>query len=154
MHKLKMFRAIRDGKFPLLGGGRSLLHPTYTDDVVRGMMAVLDNPDAHGERFNIAGPEPLSVKHLVGLISTSLGTTNPPMRVPTPAARAAALGAEAIALVLRREPAFTRYQVNFFTRDHASDISKAHQVLGYVPQVSVEEGIAHTIDWYKREGHL
>ncbi len=31
-----------------------------------------------------------------------------------------------------------------------ADLSKALALLGYRPQVSLEEGLAETIDWYRR----
>jgi nucleoside-diphosphate-sugar epimerase len=33
-------------------------------------------------------------------------------------------------------------------RDSLADISKARQLLGYEPSVSLEEGLRRTVDWY------
>lgn len=154
LHKLKLFQAIRNRRFPILGRGTSLLHPTFVSDVVRGFLLVTCNPAAYGGIFNIAGPEPVTVADLVSAIADAVGVKPPRVHVPVAAAKAAALGAEALARVLGREPALTRYQVGFFSRSHASDISKARQVLGFQPQIALWEGIEMTVAWYRERGYL
>jgi len=37
-------------------------------------------------------------------------------------------------------------------RDSQADIRKAQELLGYEPIVSFEEGLKHTIDWYRTAG--
>ena len=34
-------------------------------------------------------------------------------------------------------------------RDSYADVSKAGKLIGYRPQISVEEGLKRTIDWYR-----
>ncbi|MEN6370854.1 MAG: NAD(P)-dependent oxidoreductase [Armatimonadota bacterium] len=154
LHKLRMFKAIKEDRFPLLGSGRSLLHPTYVDDVARGCLDVMENPAAFGETFNIAGPRPVTVFELTTVISNALGLKPTCKRVPVILAKLAAYGAEAAAVILNREPILTRYQVNFFSRDHASDTSKAQQLLGFEPRVSLSDGIRQTVEWYIEQGYL
>ena len=154
LHKLRLFQAIKDGRFRIIGRGSSLLHPTYVEDAINGFLLVMNNPTAYGEILNIAGPQPVTVAELAGTIADALGVSLSRTRVPAFAAKLAALGTEAAAVVLRRQPILTRYQVNFFTRDHASDISKAQQMLGFEPQIALSEGIGRTVEWYRREGYL
>lgn len=149
LHKLKLFRAVKNRRFPLIGGGISLLHPTYIDDVVNGLLLVGQHPAACGEVFNLAGPGPVSVSYLVRCITRRLKCELPRLRVPTLAAKSAAAISEWGATLTRTDPLLTRYQVKFFTLDHASDISKARTVLGYEPQVSVEQGVDRTVRWYQ-----
>ncbi|MEN6519712.1 MAG: NAD(P)-dependent oxidoreductase [Armatimonadota bacterium] len=154
LHKLKLFKAIKEDRFPLIGSGRSLLHPTYVDDVVSGCLITMENPAAFGEIFNIAGPRPVTVFELAKVISNTLGLRSTRKNVPVILAKLAAYGAEAAAGILNHEPPLTRYQVNFFTRDHASDTSKAEQTLGFEPQVSLSDGIQQTVEWYIDQGYL
>lgn len=154
LRKLKMFRAIKNGRFPIIGKGKSLLHPTYVDDVVRGLLTVMLNPAAYGETFNIAGPRPVTVIELICAISDAIGVKRTEARVPVIAAKLAAYCAEAAAGLLKKEPLLTRYQVRFFSRDHASDITKAEQMLGFRPEVGYDKGLKLTVDWYKKQGYL
>ena len=34
-------------------------------------------------------------------------------------------------------------------RDSQADVSKAKQLLGFEPRVPLEEGLRHTMDWYR-----
>jgi len=49
-------------------------------------------------------------------------------------------------------PIFGKVDLDFFTMNHAYDISLAKSVLGYKPIVSLEKGIKQMVDWYKEVG--
>lgn len=151
-HKLKMFRAVKNGRFPIIGQGRNLFHPTYIDDVLQGFLLVMKNPDAYGQVFNIAGPTPVRLSSLVAAIASELEVSPSHTKLPKMALKLGATCAEIACKVLRQEPPLTRYQVDFFTRSHASDISKARQILGFDPQVNLAEGTRLTVEWYRKEG--
>lgn len=51
--RLGLYRAIQRKRFFVVGNGKSLLHPTYIDDVVQGFLLVAENPVAIGETYNI-----------------------------------------------------------------------------------------------------
>ncbi len=36
-------------------------------------------------------------------------------------------------------------------KDSQADISKARTLLGYEPHVGLEEGLRHTLDWFRRD---
>lgn len=154
LHKLKLFQAIRKRRFFLLSGGRSLLHPTYVTDVAQGFLLMLDCHAAYGQVFNIAGPRPVTVKELVGCVSRNLKVRSKVSSIPAPIAWSAAVACEAAAGLLNRQPPISRSQVAFFSKSHASDITRARSVLGYEPRVDMEQGIPTTIDWYRREGYI
>ncbi len=48
-------------------------------------------------------------------------------------------------------PPVYRRRVDFFVKDRAFDISKAKKLLGYAPQVSLDEGLKITADWYRNQ---
>ncbi|KAF1948957.1 putative 3-beta hydroxysteroid dehydrogenase/isomerase family protein [Byssothecium circinans] len=48
----------------------------------------------------------------------------------------------------RKQPRFTRAKIKYMTIDRYFDITKAKKRLGYSPQVSMEEGIQRTVEWY------
>jgi len=52
------------------------------------------------------------------------------------------------------EPPIYRRRVDFFTKSRAFSIAKAKDALGYRPEVSVEEGVRRTSEWYRSEGLL
>lgn len=154
MHKLKLFMAVQNGRLPIIGNGQNLVHPTYIDDVIRGMMLVIGNRTAYGERFNLAGPRPATIRELISTIADELGVKQTRVRIPVFAAKLAALGSHVASRVLCKPPAITQYQVKFFTMNHASDTTRAEKILGYSPSVHLTEGVHNTVQWYRNHGYI
>ncbi|KAH9846100.1 C-3 sterol dehydrogenase [Lenzites betulinus] len=50
-----------------------------------------------------------------------------------------------------KEPGFTRYRVTYSCAWRCFNIEKARRVLGYEPQVGLEEGVQRTIEWWVAE---
>ena len=50
------------------------------------------------------------------------------------------------------EPRLTRWVVSELATAHWFDISAARRDLGYAPQVSLDEGMAHLEAWLRAEG--
>ncbi len=44
--------------------------------------------------------------------------------------------------------------MRFFKNNRAFDIKKAQERLGYAPQVTLDEGLARTVAWYREQGLL
>ncbi|KAF8756006.1 C-3 sterol dehydrogenase [Rhizoctonia solani] len=51
----------------------------------------------------------------------------------------------------RREAGFTRFRVTFACASRWYNIEKARRVLGYEPQVGLEEGVQLMVDWWKKQ---
>lgn len=49
--------------------------------------------------------------------------------------------------LLKKEPGLTAFRAKVTCATRYHDITKAKQLLGYEPEVSLEEGIQHTLDW-------
>jgi nucleoside-diphosphate-sugar epimerase len=52
------------------------------------------------------------------------------------------------------EPPLHRRRLDFFLKNRAFKIDKARRVLGWTPSVSLEEGIARTLAWYRSAGWI
>lgn len=64
------------------------------------------------------------------------------------------LASEYVSSLLRKEPTFTRFRVQFSCANRFYDISKARQRLGYYPKVGLEEGIRRSLDWCRENGQI
>jgi len=154
MHVLPLFRAIRKRRFPIIGKGESLLHPTYVGDVIQAFLLCLDNDKAIGEIYFIAGEAPITVKELVAIIAEELNVPTPRVCIPQWLSYAGAGFMEMITRLLRlKEPLLTCSQVKFFTQHRAFDTSKAKRDVGYQP-VQLRQGLRQTIHWYQQNGYL
>lgn len=151
---LKLFRAIARGRYAVVGSGRAYYHPVYIDDLVSGFLLALDRPEAVGEAFIIAGPRYVSQAELAALIARHTGGRVLPFRIPAWPLEWAGDLCEAVCVPLGIEPPLHRRRVEFWTKSRAFSIEKARRLLGYAPQVELEDGIARTAAWYREAGWL
>jgi len=97
---------------------------TYIDDTVRGFLRVAESEQAIGELFNIGSSEEIIIGDLARKI---------------------------IALVGRDVPLVTDEQRIRPARSEVkrlrADNTKASKLLGWSPRISLDEGLARTIDW-------
>lgn len=151
---LKLFRAIARGRYALVGDGRSFYHPVYIDDLVQGFLLALHREEAVGESFLICGPEYVTQAELAALVARHTGGRVLPFRLPAGPIQLAGDVVEAICVPLGIDPPLHRRRVDFWTKSRAFSIEKARRLLGYDPQVHLEDGIARTAAWYREAGWL
>lgn len=151
---LKLYRAVARGVFVMIGSGTPKLHMVHIDDLVDGILLCGTSAAALGEVFILAGPRAPTLNEIVRYIAQSLGVRKPRWRVPVWPVKTAGLLCESLCVPLRIEPPLHRRRVAFFTHHREFDCSKAARLLGYAPQVSPEEGIARTAQWYRNAGYL
>jgi dihydroflavonol-4-reductase len=151
---LKLFRAIARGRYAIVGSGRPFYHPVYVDDLVAGMLLALERPEAVGEGFILAGPRYVSQQELAEVIARETGGRVLPFRVPAAPLQWTGSLCEAICVPLGIEPPLHRRRVDFWTKSRAFSTDKARRLLGYAPQVDLEEGVARTVASYRELGWL
>jgi dihydroflavonol-4-reductase len=148
---LKLFRSIQNGRFVMIGSGQTRLHMVHVDDMVQGLALAGAQAAAIGEIFLIAGPEAPTLNELAATIAATLRVPPPRFRIPVWPVYAAGALCEALCVPLRVNPPLHRRRVGFFTHHREFDISKARARLGYVPRVSVAEGVLRTAHWYAEQ---
>lgn len=151
---LKLFRAIARGRYAVVGSGRTFYHPVYIDDLVAGYVLALERPEAVGQAFLIAGARYVSQDELAALIARHTGGRVLPFHIP--AAPIQLLGdlVEAVCVPFGIEPPIHRRRVDFWTKSRAFSIEKARRLLGYSPQMDLDEGIRRTAAAYREAGWL
>jgi len=151
---LKLFRAIKSGKFAMIGSGRNEHHMVYIDDLVQGMVLAGQVGDAIGEVFILAGESAITINQLAEIVARALGVPPPRIRIPLFPVQAAAVVTEMICKPLGIQPPLYPRRVDFFRSDYVFDVSKAKRVLGYAPQNDVADGVNKTKAWYEERGLL
>ncbi|MBI4769935.1 MAG: NAD-dependent epimerase/dehydratase family protein [Chloroflexi bacterium] len=152
-HKLPLFRAIARGRFFLVNGGRSRLHPVYVADLVEGLLLAA-RADPRGRVYLLGGPRPLAGREIALTIAAALSA--PPPRLSLPAALLALAVAllEPPARALGIEPPLTRSRLAQWRDDYAYDITRARVELGYNPRTDFAAGVAATVADYRARGWL
>ena len=116
----RFIQAILDGQEVVVyGDGEQTRDFTYVDDTVEGTIRAAFT-DIEGQVFNIGGGSRVTVNYVIGVLEKILG-----------------------------RPALRRYveaQAGD-VRHTAAEISRARAVLGYVPHISLEDGLKKQVDW-------
>jgi len=151
----RLMRANESGGVPLFRGGNVKLDLTYVDNVVDAMLLGWEAPQqALGQAYNITNGEPAILrdvlKELFAMMDIPLRTREIPY--------SAAYGAAALMewshrlLPMLGEPPLTRYSVGVLARSQTLDIGLARERLGYIPQVSLQEGLKAFAEWWRIDG--
>jgi UDP-glucose 4-epimerase len=119
-------RCVLEGRPFEVWGGSQLRDMTYVDDVTEAFIRAAECSSCHGGIFNIGGSPPASLLELAELT----------VRVGGPEAH----------FTTREFPA-DRARIDIGSY-HADDRA-FRKATGWAPQVSLEEGIRRTIDWYR-----
>jgi nucleoside-diphosphate-sugar epimerase len=150
---LPFFKSIKQGWFVIVGKGQAFVHPTFISDLVDGLiLAGEKGPQSTGKVYLIVGERYVTVNELVAVMRRYMRKGEASMHIPYSLGWAGAVLCEALAGVFRVSPPLTKSRVKFFNEHRAFTWEKAAQELGYRPSVSLEEGIAKTIQWYNENG--
>lgn len=114
-------QALSAQSLTVYGDGSQTRSLCYVDDLVRGLVLMLDS-EAVGP-INLGNPVELTVRALAELVVGLTGSSSQLAHGPLPQDDPA-----------RRQP----------------DITRAQEVLGWRPSITVEEGLEKTISWFKR----
>jgi nucleoside-diphosphate-sugar epimerase len=140
-----MYRSVRDGKPVFVGDGSAWFNPVYLDDVVDALVRCASVPEASGEAFNVSAGE-TTWRDFMGRYGEACDTE--PESLPLWLARVLAF-ANRIPGV--RTPV-DRGFIEMATSMKRFPTDKARDVLGWEPEVDLDEGMARTLRWLEEEG--
>jgi dihydroflavonol-4-reductase len=152
-HKIALFRAVKRGRYAFVGGGESVNHPVFVEDVVRGILLAIER-GRPGQVYIIGGERPVTKRELVHAIADVLGVRRPTLSIPRWIAALAAWKLELLGRLLRFEPILTRSRVMMMADNFGYSIAKAREELGYAPRTGLREGIEITVRHFVEAGLL
>ena len=123
-HKLPLFRSIRKRRFIFIGNGNSTNHPVYIDDLIEGIMLLLERRPV-GDVFIIGGPRPVTKMELVNIIGEELGVKTDFLHLPRWIADPAALSMLYLAKIIGFDPLLTPSRVSMMADNWGYSIHKA-----------------------------
>lgn len=137
----------RAGRLRLVGGGDNLIDTTYIDNAAQAHFDAFEHlaPGAAcaGRAYFISNGEPRPMREIVNALLAAVGA--PPVTKSLPFGAAYAIGAVCEAawslLPLRGEPPLTRFLAEQLATTHWYDMGPARRDFGYVPQVTIAEGL-------------
>jgi UDP-glucose 4-epimerase len=123
-------QALAGQPITVYGDGSQTRSFTYVGDVVRGMVALMSEPAAVGQVYNIGNGEEISINALAAKVKQLTGSSSPIVRLPYDQAYEA--GFEDMP---RRVP----------------DISKISALIGYAPTVELDEIVRRVIEYFRQQ---
>lgn len=142
----RIVAAARAGRLPQIGHGRNLVDITYVENVAHAITLALTANAAVGRTYHITNGEHVPLWDLIRELLRRLDIPAHLPPVPLSLMLAAAAAMEVRAALTGREPLLTRYSVAILARTQTYDISAARRDLGYVPLISVDAGVAKTLN--------
>ncbi|MBX9615646.1 MAG: NAD-dependent epimerase/dehydratase family protein [Caulobacteraceae bacterium] len=117
-------KIMRGEPIEVYGEGKMARDFTFIDDIVDGVVGVLDNPPSRGghEVYNIGDSSPVGLMEMISTLE-------------------AALGREAVKVM-------RPMQAGDVTATYA-DVSKLNALTGYAPKVALAEGLGRFVVWWR-----
>ena len=137
-----MFQNIMEGKPVFLGDGSAHFNPVYIDDVVDALILCAKHPKAAGESFNISA-EITTWREFMSHYGRLCGKK--PKGLPLPVARLMAFANKIPGINTPIDQGFIEMANSY----KSFPTQKASQLIGWEPEVTLEEGLKRTTQWLK-----
>lgn len=121
-------QVVRGREIEIFGTGQQMRDFNYVDDVVEALLLAAAHPDTDGQVYNLGGDEPISLAELAQMLVDVNGGGSYRL-VPFPTDR-------------------QRIDIG----DYYGDDSRIRAQLGWQPRVSLREGLARTLAFYREFG--
>lgn len=151
------FKALRRGRFPMMGDGTQQRSMVFTEHLVQGLLRAEATPEAAGRAYWIADAEPYELATILAtvreaLVAEGLEVSGGQPRMP----RVAGVVAEKIDGLLQARGKYVQavHVLGELKDTIACDISRARNELGYDPQTTLLDGMRTSIRYCLDHGEI
>ncbi|MGJ4803010.1 2-alkyl-3-oxoalkanoate reductase [Luteimonas sp. SDU82] len=143
----RLVERARAGRLRLVGDGGNRIDTTYIDNAAQAHFDAFEHlaPGAAcaGRAYFISNGEPMATREIVNALLAAAGAPRVEGTIPFAAAYAIGAVCETLwpLLRLRGEPPMTRFLAEQLSTSHWYSMEPARRDFGYVPRVSIEEGL-------------
>ncbi len=146
----RLIKALKRGGIPRFKKEGVWVDITYVDNAAESLVLAFEKGQK-GAKYNITNGEPWELFTLFSTLAKFAGIEMKIKEVPYGLAMALARGAEWFSKITNKEPIFTPYTIGVLAHSQTYNINKAKNELGYLPKISIEEGLKRYGNWW-REG--
>ncbi|MBE2248593.1 MAG: NAD-dependent epimerase/dehydratase family protein [Myxococcus sp.] len=150
------FKTVTRGLLPMVAGGRSLGSFIYGPDCAEACVAALTAPAPSGAVFHIADNSgAVSQRQFLEMVEGALGKKAfIRLNLPIGVLKTVSYGVKAFGTVTGRAVMLTPEKANMLMQHFVCSSQPAQSALNWTPQVSLDEGLKHTVAWYREHGWL
>ena len=140
MALFKFTRGIIEGSpITVFNGGDMIRDFTYIDDIVEGVVRVLDRPAAPDPAWSGDNPDPATSRAPYRIFN--IGNNKPVNLMRYIEVLEECLGRKAVMEMLPMQPGDVRATM--------ADVSNLEEAVGFRPRTTVDEGVARFVAWYR-----
>jgi len=143
----RLVERAKAGRLRFVGDGNNRIDTTYVDNAAQAHFDAFEHlrPGAAcaGRAYFVSNGEPRTVREIVNGLLDAAGAPLVDKTIPFGVAYAAGVVCEGLwhALPLKGEPPMTRFLAEQLSTTHWYDMAPARRDFGYVPAVSIHEGL-------------
>jgi nucleoside-diphosphate-sugar epimerase len=145
------------GKMKFVGDGKNIVDTTYVDNAAKAHIlaaqGLIKDGKPAGNAYFITNGEPMAISKITNKLIGAAGC--PPVTATIPLGVAKILGFvfEKLykTLKLKGEPPITRWVAGELATAHWFKLERAKNDFGYVPEISIEEGLKRLAEHFKAE---
>ncbi len=130
---------LADQPIPVFNHGNMIRDFTYIDDIVEGVVRVIDNVAAPDPEWSAADPDP--ARSYAPYRIFNIGNNRPVPLLDYIGALETCLGKKAKMELLPMQPGDVPSTM--------ADVTELEQAVGFRPTTTIQDGIARFVEWYK-----
>ncbi|MDC3247587.1 NAD(P)-dependent oxidoreductase [Gammaproteobacteria bacterium] len=147
----EFFSMIKNGNFPLIGGGNGMRSMAYIDNIIQGLVLSAEYFSKNGEIFWISDKKPYAMKDIVltvkKLLKNEFGFKVSPRQIYLPStvsdvARFSDYISQSLGLYIQKV-----HVLSEMNQTISCSSEKAEMLLDYIPKIDLEEGMRRSISW-------
>ena len=151
---LPLFKLAQRGVLPLVGRVDAMYTLVHVSDLVRAITAAIDLP-AEGETLFVGHPRPVTARDILDALQLAVHRSSAVIHVPQALTRLAAAACDLAGHVVGRPLPLNRWRyVELSAEGFVCSVERLRERLGIVAVFELREGLAHTAEWYRREGWI
>lgn len=131
-----------------------LVQLVHVRDVARALSLAMSGAQVVGQTYFVVHPRIVSWGELAAAIGRALGRRPLALPLPSPVFRLAGALSEAMGGARQPGGLDRRRARDMVERAWTCDVESALEELGWTPHYDLEEGLEHTVRWYREEGWL
>jgi dihydroflavonol-4-reductase len=151
----EFFNTVNKGLQPMVGFSEKYISLIHARDVVRGLVMAAEAPIATGKTYFITSSRYYGWREIGDLTSKIMGKRVIRVRIPEWGVYAIAGVAEVLAKFSSKPALVNLEKARDMVQDYwTCDHKKALEDFGFKQEISLDQGIQDTIDWYRRKKWL